>query len=135
MKGICVGVKKFANLKILNLLPIFTIKKFIKFAYNFLCEKVQFQFNIPNLYYHPLLLKNSIKILGFVMLSVKVTFKQTVKNNCYWIFLIFFLFILVFFLELETRKGRIVQRVHLYIWVAAGHNLIAIGTRAYSFNL
>ena len=30
---------------------------------------------------------------------------------------------LYFFLELETREGWIVQRVHLYIWAAAGHEL------------
>ena len=68
-------------------------------------------------------------------LSVKVTFKQTVKNNDYWTFLIFFAFTFVFFLELDTRDGWIVQRVHLYIWAAAGHELKAIVTRAQSFNL
>ena len=46
-------------------------------------------------------------------LSVKVTFKQTIKNNDYWIFLIFVVFALVFFLELEIKEGRTVQRVHL----------------------
>ena len=37
-------------------------------------------------------------------LSVKVTFKHTIKSNDYWIFLIFFVFTIVFSLELETRE-------------------------------
>ena len=75
------------------------------------------------------------QILRFSQFTVKVTFNQTVKNNNCWIFLIFFLFTLIFFLDLETREGWIVQRIHLYIWAAAGYELTAIGTRAQSFNL
>ena len=37
-------------------------------------------------------------------LSVKVTFKHTIKSNDYWIFVIFFVFTLVFSLERETRE-------------------------------
>ena len=40
---------------------------------------------------------------------------------------------LYFFLELETRERLIVQRVHLYIWTIAGHQLTAIGARVQSF--
>ena len=40
-------------------------------------------------------------------LSLKSLFKQTVKNNDYEIFLIFFVFTLVLFLKLETgEKGK-----------------------------
>ena len=66
-----------------------------------------------------------------------VTVHFTFKQDC-WIFLIIFAFTLVFFLELETRKGcseRSVQRVYLYIWATAGDELTAIGTHAQSFNL
>ena len=73
-------------------------------------------------------------ILRFCQLSVKVTFKQTVKKNDCLIFLIFFVFTIVFFLQLETKEGQIVQRVHLYMWAAPGHELAAIETRAHSFN-
>ena len=59
---------------------------------------------------------------------VKVTFKQTVKNNNYWIFLIFFACTLAFCMGLETTDGWIAQRVLLYIWVASGRQLIAIET-------
>ena len=38
-------------------------------------------------------------------LLVKVTFKQTVKNNNYWIFLIFFACTLAFCMGLETTDG------------------------------
>ena len=46
----------------------------------------------------------SYSVFKLCQLSVKVAFKQAVKNNDYWIFLIFFVFTLVFFLELETRE-------------------------------
>ena len=74
------------------------------------------------------------KVLRFYQLSVKVTLKQTVKNDDYWIFLIFFVFTLVFFLEIKNRGRLIVQIVHLYIWAAAEHELTAIRTRGKSFN-
>ena len=44
-------------------------------------------------------------------------------------------FILVFCLELETREGIVVQRVHLHIWPVSGHELEAIGTSDQNFNL
>ena len=81
---------------------------------------------------------------------VKVTFKQTVKNNDYWIFQIFTAFTLVFFVELETTEEWIVQGAHQeletteewivqgahhYLWAAAGHELKALGTHAQCFNL
>ena len=33
----------------------------------------------------------------------------------------FFVFIIAFFVELETAEGWLVQRVHLCMWTAAGH--------------
>ena len=48
------------------------------------------------------------------------------------IFIIFFVFNLVFFIELKTREGRLVQIVHLHI--RASHKLTDIGTRAQNFN-
>ena len=66
---------------------------------------------------------------------VKVAFKQTVKNNDYWIFQIFTAFTLVFFVELETTEEWIVQGAHHYLWAAAGHELKALGTHAQCFNL
>ena len=68
-------------------------------------------------------------------LSVKVTFKHTIKSNDYWIFVIFFVFTLVFSLERETRERWIVQRVYLHIWTVAGHKLGAIGSCDQGFNL
>ena len=68
-------------------------------------------------------------------LSVKVIYKQTVKNNDYWIFLISFTFTFVFFLELDTIERRIVQRIYLRIWVKARHELTTIETRTHSINL
>ena len=38
----------------------------------------------------------------------------------------------VFFLEIGTREWRIVQRLQLHIWAAAGHELSAVGTHAQS---
>ena len=107
--------------KFLKFTTVFTKKlNFPKFVSNTLCEKVNFSLIQPT---------------RFWQLSVKVTFKWTVKNNDYWMFLIFFVFTLVFHLELETRKGWIVERVQLYIRAAAGHELAAIETCAQSFNL
>ena len=56
--------------------------------------------------------------LCFSISMVKVTFKRTVKDSDYCIFLIFFVFTPVFFLELDIREGRHIQRVHVNIWVA-----------------
>ena len=39
------------------------------------------------------------------------------------------------FLELVTREGLVVQRVHQHIWPATGYELGAIGTSAQNFNL
>ena len=41
---------------------------------------------------------------------------------------------LLFFLELETKKGSIAQRVQLDRWAAAGLELTAIGKCAQIFN-
>ena len=49
--------------------------------------------------------------------------------------MIFFVCNIVFFLVLETREERKVQRVHLYIWVGAGHQPAAFGTPVQCFDL
>ena len=56
------------------------------------------------------------------------------KNKNYWTFLIFFVFTIVFFLKLGTRKGQKVLKVDMPLWVVAGHELAAIGARDKSFN-
>ena len=89
--------------KFLNFTAVFIRKKrsnFSKFAYSFTCKKVNFSL------IHPTHITIQLyQVLRFCQLSVKVTFKQTMKNNDYWIFLVFFVVTLVFFLELETRVG------------------------------
>ena len=60
---------------------------------------------------------------------MKVTFKQTVNNNDYQTFSLY----LPLYLDLKTREGRIVQKVHLHIWATAKHELAAISTQAQSF--
>ena len=45
-----------------------------------------------------------------------------------------FVFVLVFSLELETKKGWKVPIIHLYIWDVAEQKLGAIGTGAKSFS-
>ena len=79
----------------------------IYFAQNFPCNEFNFGLFIA--------CEEQYYVLRFFKLSVKVTFKQAVKNPDYLIFLIFFVFTIVFFLELETKEGGIVQRVHLFI--------------------
>ena len=116
--------------KFLNIMAVFT-EKFSKFPNNFPCKKV----NLILMHPTHCSFEEHCYVFQFCQLSVKVTFKQTMKNNGYWIFLIFLVFNLANFLEIETREGWIVQRVHMYIWAAAGHELTAIGTRVQSFNL
>ena len=83
------------------------LRNFPKFACNFPCEKVNFSLVHPThitIYsfwkthshnkrkdFFPFLMtmENTTKVLRFCQLSVKVTFKQTIKNSNYWIFLIF----------------------------------------------
>ena len=74
------------------------------------------------------------EVLRFFQLSVKVTFKQRVKNNYGSKFLIFFVFTLVLFLEQETKEEQIVQSVYLYILAAVGNELTTTGTCPQSFN-
>ena len=64
---------------------------------------------------------------------INTALKITVKINDNCKFRILFVFALFFF-ELETRKGRIVQRVYLYIWAAAAHRLAAIEIHSQSFS-
>ena len=97
----------------------------IYFAQNFPCDKDNFSPFIA--------FEEHYYVLRFCQLAVKVTFQQTIKND-YLIFLIFFVFTIVFFLELETKEGWIVQRVHLYKWAAPVHELAATGMPAHSFN-
>ena len=95
----------------LNFTTIFTRKNFnvSKFFIQFPCEKNNFSLIHPtqitsNSFWKALpssLVRPTVK-------KLKVTFKQTVKNNDYLIFMIFFVFNLVFFLELKTREGRLV---------------------------
>ena len=39
-----------------------------------------------------------------------------------------------YFLELKTTEGSFFQRVHLYIWAVAVHDLVTLSIRAQSFN-
>ena len=110
-------------------------RHFPKFAYNFLCEKVNISVIATSNILPFIVFKEHYYVLRFCQLSVKVRFKQTVENNDYLIFLIFFVFTLVFFLEEETRDKWVVQRVHLYIWPVAGDEFAVIGTRTQGFNL
>ena len=78
----------------LNFRAAFTLTKelnFWKFAYNFPCEKV----SLSLIHW----------ILRFCQLSVKLTFKQTVKTNDCWIFLISIAFTLAFFWSWRIGTG------------------------------
>ena len=127
LKEILLVLRTFLICKFLNFTPS-SLKKisFPKFVYNFSCEKVSFSLIHTT--------HKAIHSCWRTLLPVKVTLKQTLKNNDYWIFLIFFVFTLVFFLELETGEGGIVHRVHLDIQAAAGHKLTAIWTRVLILN-
>ena len=75
-----------------------------------------------------------MQALRLCKLPVKIAFKQTVKNNYNWTFLIFLLFTFVFSLELETSKGLLLQRFNLQIWDVSGQELGALGIRVHSIN-
>ena len=82
--------------KFLNFTAVFTKNKtkLSRIAYDFPCEKVNFSLMHPiHIAIHGFW--TTLKFLGFSS-SVKVTFKQSVKNNDYWIFLTFFTLVYFF---------------------------------------
>ena len=93
------------------------ICKFLNFTAIFINEKIELykvciQFSVWESWVYDIVLtlpliafEEHCYVLRFCQVSVKVTFKQIVKNNDYWKFLIFYVLTLVFPLELETGKG------------------------------
>ena len=85
--------------KFLNFFTVLT-KKNPKFTYTLCVGDL-----ISVLYIQPILpliaFEEHYQVLSYCQLSVKVT----LKNNGYWIFLIFFVFTLVYLVELEYREG------------------------------
>ena len=134
-----ITLKGIGKILLVLLFRIFPICKFLNFTValhkkviklpevllaNFPCEEVNFGLVHPTLItIHSFLSLEELQVYRFCQLAVKITFKQTAKDNDYLIFLILFVFTVVFFLELETRERWIVQRVHLYALSAAVHEL------------
>ena len=119
-KSVCILAKNFTHLHISKIQGRLYENKelnFPKFAYNFPCENVNFSLiDETHITVHSLKKKNTTKFS-------KCYIQAKIKNNDYWIFLIFFLYIyiLTFFLELQTREFE--------------HEVTTSETHAQSFNL